>query len=721
MASTETSTANLTKEPLPYHEDSCHTISTSKPQLTADQQEVERWRPQGTGMVLEQQPRLYWMRALVLIFVPSIVTAYYGVIWVHLVQNSVHDEAAKHRTYSGSLLFYSWFLIGVFGLSWAKFGLVGVEASMLRSRFWGAPNLVALLMHSNTTWSSPSGWVHAIVHREFHRLWCLLAFLSLLPFIALPLSGLVFEISDGYISASDAPAPMVVGRNISTFNRRYDAINLDSDRSYASSAPAQAAWLTASAPVIPGLGVIFTSESIDRSKHSVFERLPNSLPLTEPIQDLFLTPQPDTPVSGKAWGLRIKYNCSTVQSVSQFTILSEKSASSIISDDSVSSDDDDTAIRLQTPAGDTIALWSSMNAGDDAGPNYHNTQAYVEVGTRAPLLLPNETDYYDGHHSGFEADEGDASLVLEYAVWQFRVDTLADNSLERFNNTVEPSIEGMGAPIVRGDNGTYALNDTFLTTKEGVLESGFLNKTIGAFGFTLSDLIRGSSFGALLHVAPPIGIRCVSSSDLGTAELDGVTSTFRHFERSSPELNTSTFFTGALRFGRTTQYMLDGQYFQHYQSGGLPGAIPGRIHESRRFEQYVDQEALLRSVNLAYALDASNLLFDTTSNFKGWVEPGLMASREGKILTVASLIPGAAVGYLVLALFCAWAALSAGLGLWYGFRRRPADRLDGYVMLRKGADMAAELKENKEFMSGKPYHDSGTLAALPGNVLDAKS
>lgn len=418
---------------------------------------------------------------------------------------------------------------------------------------------------------------------------------------------------------------------------------------------------------------------------------------------MFLAPQADVPVSGKAWGLRVEY------------FSSEKSASSVISND------EGKAIRLRTPSGDTIALWSSLDTVDSAGINFHNTQAYFEVGTRAPLLLLNETEYYDGYHHEFEADEGDASQVFEYAMWQLRVDTLANNSRERFNHTVEPSIEGIGSPIVKQDNGTYALNDTFFTIKEGIVESGFLNKTIGTPSITLSDLIKGSSFGPLLYVAPPVGVRCVSSSDLGTAELDGVTSTFRSFQRSSLELNTSTFFTGALRFGRTTQHMLDGQYFQHYQSGGLPGAQPGRIHESRRFEQFVDQESLLRSVNLAYALDASNLLFDSTSNFKGWVEPRLTASREGKILTVASLIPGAAVGYLVLALFCAWAGLSAGLGLWYGFRRRPADKLDGYVMLRKGADMAAELRENNEFMSGKPYHDSGTLAALPGNVLGAKS
>ncbi|KFY23940.1 hypothetical protein V493_05545 [Pseudogymnoascus sp. VKM F-4281 (FW-2241)] len=162
-------------------------------------------------------------------------------------------------------------------------------------------------------------------------------------------------------------------------------------------------------------------------------------------------------------------------------------------------------------------------------------------------------------------------------------------------------------------------------------------------------------------------------------------------------------------------------FLTHYVSGDLPGLKPTNQTEFLRYESFVDTDSLLHSINLAYALDASNLMFDITSSFKKeWIETGLTSSREGKILSVASLIPGSEVGYFVLALFCLWAALSAGLGLWYGFRRRPADRLDGYTMLRKGAEIASELKKNKEFMSGQAYHNSGTLAALPGNVLGAK-
>lgn len=699
-------TPNPANEHLLPHDDSSDWIGNAKPLPVSDEREIGERHPPGT--VPEQPLRRYWVRPLVLIFIPPIVTAYYGVIWVYLLQNSPYDEIVKYRTFSGSLIFYSWFIIGVFGLSWSKFGLVGVEASMLRSRFWGPSNLVTLLMHSNGTWSSPSGWINAIVHREFHRLWCLLTFLSLLPFIALPLSGLVFEISDGYIRMSDAPS--VIGRNISTFNERYDSIALDQSQFSTIKAPAQSQWLIGSAPTIPGIGVVFTGESVNRSNHSVFKNLPNRLPLTESIPDLFLAPQADKPVSGKAWGLRFKYDCSIVRSASEFTLLVQKSASSI-NDDSWCKD----CLELRTPSGDAIFLWDTISNIDSTGLNTH---AYFEIGTSGPLedkRAPKDgDDKYDGNHPHFEVDEGDTSLVFEYAAWQLHVAGLYDDGRLPFNATLEPSIDGLGTPFVKADDGTYALNKTFFAIKGGK------NKTTDVSDLMeLESFIRGSSIGDLLYAGPPIGVRCVAPSDVGTAEVDGLTSTFRDFQRSSPDFNQS--FLGSLRFGRTAQHILNGQFQQHFISGDMPGTTPGLTEQSRRRGSFIDPESLLRSVNLAYALDASNLLYDITSGFgKEWLERGLTSSREGKILSVASLIPGAAVGYFVLALFCIWAALSAGLGLWYGFQRRPADRLDGYTMLRKGADMADELKENDEFMDGRPYHGSGTLPALPANVSNRK-
>ena len=125
--------------------------SDRRPRLTPDDDEIQR--DGHPGAIQPQQLQRYWVRTIVLIFIPAIVTAWYGIIWVALVLGIENDEVVKYRTFSGSLIYYSWFIIGVFGLSWSKYGLAGVEVAMPQTPFWRAPNMVAFLMHSNTSWN----------------------------------------------------------------------------------------------------------------------------------------------------------------------------------------------------------------------------------------------------------------------------------------------------------------------------------------------------------------------------------------------------------------------------------------------------------------------------------------------------------------------------------------------------------------------------------------
>ncbi|SPO01906.1 uncharacterized protein DNG_04579 [Cephalotrichum gorgonifer] len=567
-----------------------------------------------------------------------------------LVAILIPATAVKYRTFSGSLIFYSWFLIGVFYLSWAKHVLIGVEASMLRSPFWRGPNLVALIEHSNKTWSSPAGWINAVLAVppkrlsdtwgrdigpikliEPRRLWTLLAVLSFLPFVAVPLSGLVFENTDGYIKTSDVP--LMEGRNQTTFNMKYELY----------STPAQDAWLVGSTPSMPGFGVIYTNKSVDRSKHMDFEKVPNTLPLTESIPDLFLVPQADKPVSGKTWGLRIKYDCSIVTSTSQFTILSQKSVSEItLVDCRFVGPSDSRCINLKTPSGSSIDLWNTTTLSGK-----YNVEAYLEIGTSHV-----EEERYRGDYPDFEMDEGAGSVVFEYAAWQYHTNGIVDkpDSPLPFNTTIGVSIEGLGAPVIKSDNGTYTMNNTFFDIKAAEVRE-----------FMRWNMIGNHPKAGLLAVAPPIGVRASSTS---------------------------------------TTYRVAYQVSSPFSNGN-------------RYEQFIDSKSLLRSVNLAHAWDAFDLMYGVTSGFKRkWPEPGLTSSREGKILAVASLIPGAAMGYVVFTLFCIWALALAGLGLVYGFRKKPGDAFDDYMMLRKGADMVDELKDNEDFMSGKPFRGSRTLTEL---------
>ena len=278
------------------------------------------------------------------------------------------DPVVNYSHFSGSLIFYSWFIIGVFGISWSEYGLAGVEVAMLESPFWGVPSLKAHLTHANASWSGAGGWLKAVLYYRVHNLWLLLAFLSMLPFAALPISGLNFEITDGYIYSPTAPT--VIGRNQDTFDER--------GREYFNTT-AKFAWETGFPPMVPGFGIAYTPEAVDRTLHLGLAQTPNTLPVTESIPELFLAPQARTPVSGKAWGLRVRYNCSMVREASEFTVLTEKRSS--VWDwrtDGCEGSDYKSCVNLATPSQSGIPIWkNSLNSLEWRGRG--RLSAYFEI------------------------------------------------------------------------------------------------------------------------------------------------------------------------------------------------------------------------------------------------------------------------------------------------------------------------------------------------------
>ena len=135
-----------------------------------------------------------------------------------------NDGDLKFGTPGHQWLFYAWFIIGVFGLSWSEDGLVGVEVAMLQTPYWRARDVRALTMHMDNRWVGPAGWFYWIryVGRERrldgHRLLILLSCLSFLMFIGLPLSGLTLGLSEGFVASTTSP--LVVGRTKQNFHNR---------------------------------------------------------------------------------------------------------------------------------------------------------------------------------------------------------------------------------------------------------------------------------------------------------------------------------------------------------------------------------------------------------------------------------------------------------------------------------------------------------------------
>jgi hypothetical protein len=76
--------------------------------------------------------------------------------------------------------------------------------------------------------------------------------------------------------------------------------------------------------------------------------------------------------------------------------------------------------------------------------------------------------------------------------------------------------------------------------------------------------------------------------------------------------------------------------------------------------------------------------FDTSN--QGYVAENLTSSQPGKILGPCALSP-----HIPMVMLAIWAMGCVILGLVYGFRRRQAETLDGYLFSKLSADYAKNI------------------------------
>ncbi|CAM1509151.1 Fc.00g028900.m01.CDS01 [Cosmosporella sp. VM-42] len=637
-----------------------------------------------------QPPTLFLRRTFVLISIPPLVTVYFFIIWRWFLERD-WDPVVKYGWKNEIWLFYSWFLLGVFGLEWSKHGLVGVEAAMLQRPFWKAPNVATLLFHSEASWSGPGGWLKCLKRlflgrpRLTHRLWYVLALLSFLVFVALPISGLCLELSDGYIPQSSVP--MVIGTKYDWFQRRnWQAYWVGLTKG----------WEIGSPTIIPGIGILYTPEYVKRKDFSNLGQIPNTMPLADGIPEMFFSPQAQVPVSGRPWGLLTGYNCSMVKDASEFTILTQK-PESVPRTWTESSNGLAPYITLETPDNRLIYVFDSSQDGLD-----RNLYGYIEMGTNAEPSTYNGSEPLPSDPSSF-----DRAIIFEYALWQTRNNASyeADDQdyAKNFTDTINPGVKGLGSPIITAENGSYVVNETFFRIKVDDLYPDVYNSSTPFLGF------KGPLLDRILSLAPPIGIRCVVTSAMGYATIDAKKSTFGSFEQTgtagSAEEVTFKLSEGARK-------TLLGRYMQIFTSSNSPD--PVTESNSVWYQGFIQPQILQKSIMVAFAFDALHIMYDGTYGFgSAWENNNLTSSKPGKIVT-----PGVIPAIVPAILFGLWALGCIALGLAYGFCRRWSDSLDGYSFFRFGVHLADETRGKPDFASARGFEDSETLWQLDGLVGD---
>ncbi|PWY93470.1 hypothetical protein BO94DRAFT_343724 [Aspergillus sclerotioniger CBS 115572] len=526
------STGNSDSNDSTGNSDRASNRSTSSNRSNNNRLDTQETRLESAMLYQISSMNRFYTRTIVLVFIPPLVAAYFVVIWLVLLRKGA-DPAVKFASISELWVFYSWFVICTFGIGWSKYGLAGVEVAMLQSRL---VDKKTLYMHSGNSWSGPDGWISCLgrllrgKESQVHRLWYFLSALSLLPFVALPISGLCMELSDGYIFSSSAP--WVIGRQWDNFNnRQLDQI----------SSRARSRWETGASAVLPGIGILHTPPHTRREKFNGLRNLPNIFPLDELPSEFFISPQARTPFDGSAWGLRIEYNCSIVRDASEFTIISDRS--NIIKQPTSNNITERDVIVNAGSQGNVYV--SNSRSGDST--RSHNLFAYIEMGVSNSS---NQPPAYDGA-------ELETVNILELALWQMRTQSGYEEETQGFpfDEGIDVPLKGMGQPFIQLPNGTFTNNETFFEA------------------YNTSDALDdfASPDKKILYLAPPIGLRCNRLSTLGFAELAVKASTYHNFTRTQPpDFDIGREEGRTPIFGYTTRDILRYQYLMYFDSINLP-------------------------------------------------------------------------------------------------------------------------------------------------------
>lgn len=630
---------------------------------------------------MAQKLRRHVFRALVGAIVPPVIAAFYLVIYFKWLRSATSTGGIETGPPGASLVFYAWFIIGVFGLSLGEYGLAGSEGGMMMAPSGRTRHAGHVLLHADKTWTGLGGWSRAIrvywTWREGPSLaWAALTVATLISYIALPLSGLTLELRAGY-AVGTRPA-VVHGVNMSTFTVPDPNVALHKARS---------TWKTGRLERLPGRSAIYTAEARD-----------------EPLSDLstqgmplIVGPQSDDIVSGRAWGVVAQYNCSIVSRLDDFILYKHRN--------------DTVEHGFGTMLGDRYRPW------EGATFEFLNWTASRGGGVAARFEIATSLDYWSTH----------TSLRGYTPQYVTRIDEASGNI-----TTFTRDYPGLDEPVVIEAVLWQTMEPEWRSLMPG--DSLDLGTTVAG----LYDTSGGSNYTNQGDPVAAIGVRCACASAIGQATIDGLRRTFSDFARETdPALDSEADrITEPPLILPLAAYLIPLQHDAPddwveglYASVLADNAVV--VTELNEFENDFKQKAgfprlltsddLRRSMLQAFGSYLNQLMYRgnqaTTVRPSGdglvWAHQSLVSAEEAIILGYGPVPPAIAAALLLL-----WAALCLGLAVCYGFRRRWAETLDSYSVIRFGADAGMNgVVDGSD--NPREMEDCRWLKSLPGMVGDS--
>ncbi|KAF3937452.1 hypothetical protein ABW19_dt0209243 [Dactylella cylindrospora] len=622
---------------------------------------------------------VFYVRGALSILVPFILVAYYHmtyVRWLRFPRDSSEGWIEKGYLNDAELVNYSWFVLATFALNLGAYALAGSVASMVMTKRWGPANARILVAVAENTWADASSWLKATInfikHRTFSNglLWNSLALLSILGFCSWPLTGLTMQTVEGFLMDMHIHGgATVIGRNHTSFNARDGRTTM---------IRAFDIWRLGYSPQLPLRAQLYSPEG---SQMNLNTTKPNAMPDNASIP-IFLAPQAEAPMVGRVFGLAVRYNCSVVTSIQNFTILSLRRDTT---------DEFSGQLKHYGVSGNGVNGSIFFNIGDEAseGDEIWNIKTAIEVGTTIPVA--NLTNVTETHFDSYIPIPGQGGLpglsdtvIVEVALWQ----------------------------------------NITSTNFSGVVSEGFI--------FKEAETPIPELEGAYPGYGKAVGVRCIGGSDIGYADVNGAKASYSNFSpvEALPRRGTGTRFGhwGVKRFQNSIHHIIlsspalffqdNSTFFSTDWAINLYASIEIFTATSNIFQDAVGTAGsviqaveLKESVLRAYKSYALQMMYDGLPEaITRWELEDISLGHPTQIL-----IRGAVSPEIILIMLTVWGAGISALSLIYQFSRRWTEKLDAFSMFKFGVDRPDDI-DPQQLTKGR-----AGLESLPGLVGDTRA
>ena len=488
------------------------------------------------------------------------------------------------------------------------------------------------------------------------------------------------------------------------------------------------------------------------------------LPNTESVEEIFLTAQGETPIEGKAWGLLLYYDCKIVDELSDFVLLKDRRSSTDVWGSQVifpgferrgtarRTDEDPPVVGFTTAA-------SPLDPTDSAA-----TSTPTPVPSTVPASnctgctisdYPAQIKYksYRLHdNSTFVEVKKELHTDFEITRWEMKIGAVIETAYQtlppKAGSNEEPPcawLNALGNPStsycyhnLQEDPSKPYPGIEHKRTFEVLLwqarydPSDFQNGTIGR---TIKSL-TGDYVGDNGEKLKAIGVSCTSSSSVGSADIDGVRSTYSNFQRSDtpvpPRREDCAKRFGAETLACTLNITDDGCLKWLFDSIGLPSPLDRYIEDSEELGplhfmrvnnqlEYLQADQLRQVLLQAYSTYAIKLMYNDGQDFVGVNGTRLKSHVPDLTAFIAGTViePGVMPAAVPVALFGLWALISSGLCIVYGFRRRWSAILDGHTVFRLGAELQQTYRARmQQYSTIAEIEECEALHEIPGFVAD---